>query len=120
MPATMTVPWFIGPHLILMAFLQRLVNGDGGITREFAIGSGRVDLVLHWRERRYVMELKIRRSPKTIDQGVKQLNAYLDRLGEDEGWLVVFDPRETQTWEQKLYDKTLESADGRVIHLFGA
>jgi hypothetical protein len=109
-----------GPHLILMAFLQRLVNGGGRITREFAIGSGRVDLVIHWKRRRYVLELKIRRSPGTIEQGVRQLSRYLDRLGEDEGWLVVFDPRDTVSWEEKLYDQQQAGPDGKTIHIFGA
>jgi len=109
-----------GPHLILMAWLQRLVNGKGRITREFAIGSGRADLVIHWKGRRYVLELKIRRDTKTVGKGVEQLSAYLDRLGEDEGWLIVFDPRDTLTWDEKLYDKQLQGPGGKLIHLFGA
>jgi len=109
-----------GPHLILMAWLQRLVNGKGRITREFAIGSGRADLVIHWKGRRYVLELKIRRDTLTVGEGVEQLSAYLDRLGEEEGWLIVFDPRDTLTWDEKLYDKTLQGPGGKVIHLFGA
>ena len=35
-----------GPHLLLMAYLQRVINGGGRITREFAAGSGRADLVV--------------------------------------------------------------------------
>jgi len=109
-----------GPHLILMAFLQRLINGRGSITREFAIGSGRADLVLQWKGCSYVLELKIRRDTRAIERGVAQLSAYLDRLGEEEGWLVVFDPRTTLTWEEKLYDKQLTGTNNKLIHLFGA
>ena len=32
------------PHLVLMAFLQRVTNGQGRINREMALGSGRLDL----------------------------------------------------------------------------
>jgi len=32
------------PHLLLMAFLQRIVNGGGNVEREYAAGRGRVDL----------------------------------------------------------------------------
>ncbi|MEM7496205.1 MAG: ATP-binding protein, partial [Myxococcota bacterium] len=37
-----------GPHLILQAFLQRVVNGGGTIHREYALGRGRTDLVVRW------------------------------------------------------------------------
>jgi hypothetical protein len=36
------------PHLLLMAFLQRVVNGGGRIEREFAAGRGRVDLAVQY------------------------------------------------------------------------
>lgn len=35
-----------GPHLLLMAFLQRIVNGGGKIHREYALGRKRVDLLI--------------------------------------------------------------------------
>jgi hypothetical protein len=31
---------------MLMAFLQRVVNGGGRITRQFAVGSGPADLLV--------------------------------------------------------------------------
>ncbi len=34
------------PHLVFMAFLQRVVNGGGRITREYAAGRGALDLLL--------------------------------------------------------------------------
>ena len=36
----------IAPHLVLMAFLHRVANGGGTIEREYAIGSGRMDLLI--------------------------------------------------------------------------
>ncbi|HKL20654.1 MAG TPA: hypothetical protein VJ904_02545, partial [Tichowtungia sp.] len=48
------------PHLILMAFLQRVLNGGGRIDREYSSGRGRIDLCLHHGGRRYPVELKIR------------------------------------------------------------
>jgi hypothetical protein len=38
-----------GFQLLLQAFLQRIVNGGGSIGREYALGSGRVDLLVRWR-----------------------------------------------------------------------
>jgi hypothetical protein len=109
-----------GPHLILMAFLQRIVNGGGRIRREFAVASGRADLLVEWREHRYALELKVRRGERTIAQGVAQLSGYLTRLGLDEGYLVVFDRRPSVSWDEKIYDREIEGPGSRRIHLFGA
>ncbi|NBU36122.1 MAG: ATP-binding protein, partial [Bacteroidetes bacterium] len=37
-----------GHQLLLMAFLQRIINGGGRIEREMAAGNGRTDLVIFW------------------------------------------------------------------------
>jgi hypothetical protein len=39
------------PHLLLMAFLQRVTNGHGRIEREYAAGSGRMDLAVEYNGR---------------------------------------------------------------------
>ena len=48
-----------GPQLLLQAFLQRVVNSGGRIDREYALGSGRTDLLIAWPEggrvRKYVV-----------------------------------------------------------------
>ena len=40
------------PHLVLMAFLQRITNGEGRINREMALGSGRLDICVEYRDKR--------------------------------------------------------------------
>ncbi len=51
-PLLRTAPYHeVAPHLVLMAFLHRVVNG-GSIEREYAIGSGRMDLCLRYAGRR--------------------------------------------------------------------
>ncbi len=37
-----------GPHLLLQAFLQRIINGGGRIHREYALGRKRTDLFIEW------------------------------------------------------------------------
>jgi hypothetical protein len=37
-----------GPHLMLMAFLQRIVNGGGRVEREYGLGRGALDLLVFW------------------------------------------------------------------------
>ncbi len=78
-------------HLLLMAFLQRLVNSDGEIIREMAVGNGRVDMLIKFHGQRVAMELKINRGKKYIEKAKKQLSRYLDGLGLKQGYLVIFD-----------------------------
>ena len=74
-----------------MAFLHRVANGEGQIDREYAIGSRRMDLLLRYRTQRFAFELKVWRDdePDPLNEGLVQLDAYLDGLGLDTGWLVV-------------------------------
>ncbi|MEL6383068.1 MAG: ATP-binding protein [Cyanobacteria bacterium J06626_18] len=85
----------IAPHLVLMAFLHRVVNGGGTLEREYAIGSDRMDLCLRYGNVTLGMELKVWRDgrPDPIKTGLKQLDRYLAGLGLDTGWLVIFDQR---------------------------
>lgn len=111
-------------HLAFMAFLQKVVNGGGQIQREFAAGSGRVDLCVEMAGARAVFELKRVRPDRgtrerAVRDGVTQLSEYLDTLGEREGWLLVFDQREGLSWEDRLWSED-RVVEGRVLHLRGA
>lgn len=95
-PLLQSAPYHeIAPHLVLMAFLHRVVNGNGRIEREYAIGSRRLDLALFYGATRLAMELKVWRDgdPDPLHQGLGQLDLYLSGLGLVTGWLVIFDQR---------------------------
>ncbi len=86
----------IAPHLVLMAFLHRVVNGKGNIDREYAIGMGRMDLCVRHGEDALAIEIKVWRDdgdPDPVEEGLVQLDGYLERLGHTTGWLVIFDRR---------------------------
>ena len=85
----------IAPHLVLMAFLHRVVNGGGMLEREYAIGSDRMDLCLRYGAVTLGMELKVWRDgrPDPVKVGLAQLDRYLAGLEQDTGWLVIFDQR---------------------------
>ncbi len=106
------------PHLILMGFLQRVLNGGGRVVREMAAGTGRLDLCVEYRGYRYPIEVKIYRGDKTVREGLRQLSRYLNTLGEQEGWLIIFDRRDDVPWDEKLYWR-IESVDGKTIHCVG-
>ncbi len=89
----------IAPHLVLMAFLHRVVNAGGTIEREYAVGSGRMDLCIRYHDVTLAIELKVwhdydRTSPRK--EGLEQLDDYLAGLVLDTGWLVIFDRRSNQ------------------------
>ncbi|MCL2102319.1 MAG: ATP-binding protein [Fibromonadales bacterium] len=96
------------PHLVIQAFLQRVVNGGGDISREMALGKMRSDICVEWQGQKYPIELKILRNDKTIPEGLVQLSEYMSRCGTDEGWLVVFDRDMSKNWEDKLYVKEFD------------
>jgi len=85
----------IAPHLVMMAFLHRVVNGGGTLEREYAIGTKRMDLCLRYGEVTLGIELKVWRTgrPDPLAVGLEQLDNYLAGLGQTTGWLVIFDQR---------------------------
>ncbi len=85
----------IAPHLVMMAFLHRVVNGGGTLEREYAIGTRRMDMCLRYGKTVMAMELKVWRDnrPDPLTAGLEQLEGYLAGLGLSEGWLVIFDRR---------------------------
>jgi Holliday junction resolvase-like predicted endonuclease len=103
---------------MLMAFLRRIINGGGRLEREYALGRGALDLIIEWRGARHVIEVKQRRDSYTEERAIEQVAAYLDSLGQDEGWLVLFELRTTTPWSERLWTRDIEHA-GKRIHLVG-
>jgi len=106
------------PHLILQAFLQRILNSGGQIIREMAAATGRVDICVIYLNRKYPIEMKIRYDENTYAEGVEQILGYMDILGCDKGWLVVFDHRVTPGWEERLFFRDVE-VDGKKVKIYG-
>jgi hypothetical protein len=97
-----------GPHLMLMAFLQRVVNGGGRVEREYGLGRGALDLMIFWKDARHAIEVKLRRDTETEAEALEQIGRYLDRAGLDEGWLVLFDLRKELSWAEKQFVREVE------------
>jgi hypothetical protein len=108
----------IAPHLLMQAFLQRVINGGGNIVREMAAGNGRIDLCVQYQGIAYPIELKIRYDHDTLQEGLTQLTGYMDKLGEKEGWLCLFDRSPEKSWDEKIYQKT-ETVEGKTVFVFG-
>jgi hypothetical protein len=113
----------IAPHLVLMAFLHRVINGGGTLEREYAIGMGRMDLCLRYGTLTLAMELKVWRdgAPDPLAEGLIQLDGYLAGLGLSSGWLVIFDRRADQPpIAERTASSTTVSPQGRCIQVVRA
>ena len=104
------------PHLVLMAFLQRVINGGGRLIREMALNSHRLDLCVEFRGHRYAVEIKMKK--RFGDDSFRQLAGYLDELRLQEGWLAVFDEDMAKPWDEKIYTRDV-SFGGKTIHVVG-
>ena len=98
------------PHLLMMAFLQRVLNGGGNIDREYGTGRGRVDLYVEYNGFQHIIEIKMVRSYQTPEAvrkaGSKQIRKYRDKFSPNiPAYLVIFD-RRTET-KQKSWDERI-------------
>jgi len=110
------------PHLLLMAFLQRVLNGGGHIDREYAAGRGRMDLTIEYKGTRYIIEIKLLRSYQTpeavLQQGLKQIRTYRDKINPaTPAYLIIFD-RRLQTKEKSWGERILWGYDDDVAVLW--
>jgi hypothetical protein len=105
-------------HLVMQAFLQRVINGGGHIIREMALGRMRADICVVYKDGKYPIELKILQNQRSLAESLKQTAAYMDRMGATEGWLVLFDKDREKSWDEKIYMRK-ESVDNRVITVVG-
>ena len=98
------------PHLLLMAFLQRTLNGKGHIERECAAGRGRMDLRVDFGTYHYIIEIKLLRpyhSPEVFrKKGLEQVLKYRDLYGKQTpAYLLIFDRRpesKSKSWEERI------------------
>ena len=125
-----------GPQLLMQAFLQRIVNGGGRISREYGLGLKRTDLLIEWPideqqgflgpVQRVVIELKLLKQSKSLEavekEGLPQTADYAQQCGVDEAHLVIFDRRPTSPWEERIWRKDVPSGIATVptIAVWGA
>ncbi len=121
-----------GPHLLLQAFLHRVVNHGGQIEREYALGRGRTDILIRWPDReggspwrgeRHVIECKTVRPGRGLEAvvraGLVQTARYMDRCQASSGHLVVFDRRPAKSWAERIFRRDPEPEASPPITVWG-
>ena len=102
------------PHIILMAYLQRLLNGGGHLEREYAAGTGRLDLAVLFNKQWYLIEIKTIRDHDVVEtvrrKGLEQVRRYRERFTNVKATiLTIFDRREKSkdlSWDEKIRQET--------------
>ena len=79
----------VSHQLLLMAWLQRIVNGGGRIEREYAAGSGRIDLMIEFAGERFVIEIKTEANFRR-ERALIQATEYAQRTGVTTCLIVIF------------------------------
>ncbi len=110
------------PHLLLMAFLQRVVNGGGTIEREYAAGRERMDLMIDYGGRRNIVEIKLvhpkRGREATLAMALEQIARYDNKLQADTLHLVIFDRRpeyRAKPWPERLAREMHATPAGKPV-----
>ncbi|MBE0507157.1 MAG: AAA-like domain-containing protein [Marinospirillum sp.] len=120
-----------GPQLLMQAFLQRIINGGGRISREYGLGRKRTDLLIEWPLdpeqgmygplQRVVIELKIQRGgvDTLIKNSLPQVVDYQQQVGAEEAHLVIFNRKKGISWNKKIWHKQA-THQGQTILVWGA
>lgn len=81
-------------RLLFLAFIRPIINGRGFDFKEVQVSEEkRLDIVITFDNRKYIIELKIWHGEIYHQEGIRQLCDYLDRQDESTGYLLVFDLR---------------------------
>ena len=87
-------------RLLLMSFLRPIINGKGFMFKENVTAEDRkMDLVITYNNKRYVIELKIWYGEKYLSDGIEQLCDYLDSYSLDEGYMLIFNFNKNKKYE---------------------
>ena len=74
-----------------ITYIAPIINGTGTYSiEEQTRDQKRMDLVIHYLGRRYIIEMKIWHGDRYNEKGEKQISEYLDRWGLDTGYLLSF------------------------------
>jgi hypothetical protein len=104
------------PHLLLMAFLQRITNEHGRIEWEYAAGWGRMDLAVEYNGAWNIIEIKLLRRGHSFEavmtEGLRQTLHYRDTFSSAlrsesgtliECYLIIFDRcPDKPAWPERL------------------
>ncbi|MCK4761286.1 MAG: AAA-like domain-containing protein [Candidatus Aminicenantes bacterium] len=104
-------------RLLFLAFLKPIINARGFDFKEVEISEEkRLDVVVTYLNRKYIIELKRWQGEKAHEKGIVQLVDYLERQGQEEGFLIIFDFRKSSETERlKTKSQHLTVGDKKIF-----
>ncbi|MGE5343184.1 MAG: AAA family ATPase [Candidatus Omnitrophota bacterium] len=101
-------------RLLFLAFIRPIINGRGFDFKEVQVSEEkRLDVVVTFDNRKYIIELKIWRGDAYHQAGIRQLGDYLDRQREKTGYLLIYDLRRESGQTGTV--ETIELEDKRIL-----
>ncbi|RLC10982.1 MAG: AAA family ATPase [Deltaproteobacteria bacterium] len=89
-------------RLLFLSYLRPIINGRGFDFKEPNVShERRMDIVITWQNKRYVIELKIWHGPKYHQEELEQLSDYLDAYSLKEGYLLIYDFNKNKKYKQE-------------------
>jgi len=89
-------------RLLFLAFLKPILNGRGFEFKEPVVADERrMDIVITYQDKRYVIELKRWYGEKYHQDGLQQLSDYLDIYSLQKGYLLIYDFNKGKSYKEE-------------------
>lgn len=106
-------------RLLFLAFLKPIINGVGHyVVEPETRNSRRMDVVVFYGKKEYILELKLWYGESRFSEGVDQLADYMDSRGQERGWLLTFCFNEGREKKAEDYTKEIQIGAGKIIYSF--
>jgi hypothetical protein len=90
-------------RLLFLAFLKPILNGRGFEFKEPVVADERrMDIVITYQDKRYVIELKRWYGEKYHQEGLQQLSDYLDIYSLKKGYLLIYDFNKGKSYKEEM------------------
>ncbi|MEN8220668.1 MAG: hypothetical protein ABFS56_30815 [Pseudomonadota bacterium] len=90
-------------RLLFLAFLKPILNGRGFDFKEPTVADElRMDLVITYQDKRYIVELKRWYGEKYHQRGLQQLSDYMDIYSLKKGYLLIYDFNKGKSYKEEL------------------
>ncbi|MBI4648751.1 MAG: AAA-like domain-containing protein [Bacteroidia bacterium] len=91
-------------RLLFLVFLKPIINGIGFSFKEVETSEEkRLDIIVIFRDEKFVVELKLWRSEEYHKQGITRLKDYMRREGVQKGFMLIMDKRRNK--EFAIYEE---------------
>ncbi len=92
-------------RLLFLVFLKPIINGVGFSFKEVETGAEkRLDIVVVFRDEKFVVELKLWRGESYHREGMERLKGYMQAEGVNKGYMLIVDKRREKTFTSETED----------------